>query len=236
MKYIPNPEIENTFITPPVSVYCDPNLKHNSSKYTRLVLNSMIDALNSVFSVSRLRYKITFTFIIIGLWHISASGYMLGKAHLSQYLIKQAWHKTLQDKANHKPWSWADTYPVFEISVPRLNENSYVLSGANGRSMAFSAAHITNSGQPGGPKTTIVSGHRDSHFEYLKNIKLGDKIYTVTKNNTYTYIVNSIKIIDSKKEKLIIQNINELVLTTCYPFNSLQFGGNLRYVVSSKPE
>lgn len=173
--------------------------------------------------------------LVLGCWHVSGSGYMLAKAHLSQYLIKQAWQKTLKDKDQHKPWSWADTYPVFEIKIPRINKHSYILAGASARNMAFSAAHTSISGLPGDNKTVIVSGHRDSHFQYLQDIKLGDEIITKGKNNTFYYKVVKTQVVNSQLEKIIIKNKKELILTTCYPFNSLITGGDLRYVIYAQP-
>lgn len=179
----------------------------------------------------KLKAWISLCFLGFGLWHVSQSGYMLAKAHLSQYLIKDAWQQTLVDQNNHKPWPWADTYPVFEILFPSLNKGNYVLEGANNRNLAFSAAHLSASGMPNQKKTTILSGHRDSHFEYLRHLKIGDEIITKTKSSTQKFNVTSTRIIDMTIEKLPIKNTQELLLTTCYPFDSIISGGNLRYVV-----
>jgi len=169
--------------------------------------------------------------VMFGLWLLSSSIYMLAKAELSQYFIKDAWEKTLDDKQNHKPWSWADTYPIMQLSVPRIGRNSYVLQGGSGRNMAFSVVHLTPSGMPGNSKSTIISGHKDSHFEYLKELKIGDLIVTKDKNKTHNYKVTSLDIVDSNNNSIAIRNTNELILTTCYPFNDLEFRGNLRYIV-----
>jgi len=167
----------------------------------------------------------------IGGFYLYSSGYMLIKAEISQFFIKNAWLKTLKDKRNHKPWSWADTYPIFEFNVPRIKKSSYVLQGQSGRNMAFSAVHLNSSGMPGESKSTVISGHNDSHFNYLKEVQNGDIIYIQDKNQSHTYIVTSINIVNSKQEKLNIRNVNELILTTCYPFDNLQFGSDLRYVI-----
>jgi sortase A len=178
---------------------------------------------------------ITLALLGLGCWYITTSGYMLAKAHLSQFLIADAWQKTLEDKKHHKPWSWADTYPIFEIKIPRINKGSYILEGASGRNMAFSAAHTSISGLPGQNKSTIISGHRDSHFDYLQELKLGDEIVTYGQSKNLKFKVIELRVINSRLEKLAIKNKNELILTTCYPFNSLQTGGDLRFVVHAIP-
>jgi sortase A len=47
--------------------------------------------------------------------------------------------------------------------------------------------------------------------------------------------VESIEVIDSEKSSLLINEEEpNLVLITCYPFNALQAGGRLRYVITAK--
>jgi sortase A len=160
---------------------------------------------------------------------------MLAKAELSQYLIRSAWQKTLKDKKQHKPWSWADTYPIFEMKIPRLNQSNYILAGSSGRNLAFSVTHMSQSGLLGENKTMVLSGHRDSHFSYLENLKVGDKIIIQDTDNTIIYKMTKARVIDSSKHEISILNKNELLLTSCYPFDTLSAGGNLRYVVYASP-
>ena len=171
-----------------------------------------------------------------GAFYLFSGGYMVVKAELSHYFIEQAWHETLENKQNNKPWSWADTYPILKISIPRIAKESYVLQGESGRNMAFSVVHHTSSGMPGHSKSTLISGHNDTHFSYLEELKIGDNIITQDKNNSHVYKVSEIKIINSSKEKLNIRNTNELILTTCYPFSDLQIDNNLRFVVYASPD
>ena len=173
-----------------------------------------------------------FTLILaVAGWQLATAGYMLGKAWLSQYLIAQAWQQTLVDNKAHKPWSWADTYPLFELSLPRLDQHSHVLAGASGRNLAFSSAHVSARGLPGQLRSSIVSGHRDSHFAFLQDVLLGDEIVVISYKGRLSYHVTSMQIIDSRKTQLTIRNKAELILTTCYPFNALTAGGDLRYVI-----
>ncbi len=181
----------------------------------------------------KVKKLIIFAIMALGFWHVSASAYMLSKAWLSQYLITQSWQKTLADKKIHKPWSWADTYPVATINFPRIKQGSVVLEGSSGRNLAFSVTHLSASGMPDENKTMILSGHRDSHFSYLKDVQKGDEITVQTTQGTFTYQVTELRVVDSTKEQLNINNQQELILSTCYPFDALMAGGSLRYVVKA---
>ncbi len=174
--------------------------------------------------------------ISIGLWQISASTYMLAKAYFSQFLIQQAWQQTLIDNKNHKPWTWADTYPIAEMSVPRLHQKTYILEGSSARNLAFSATHLPESGLPNENKSMIIAGHRDSHFSYLKKVMIGDEISLKTRQNDFLYHVINIEIRNASSQKLTIKAQNELILVTCYPFDAINAGGNLRYVIYLQPK
>lgn len=172
--------------------------------------------------------------LALGGWQVLSSGYLLAKAHLSQWLIADAWALTLKDGGAHKPWSWADTHPVAKMTVPSLSESSFILSGANARNMAFGAAHMHQSGMPGDDKTTVFSGHNDSHFSYLANINKGDEIQVETRQGLFRYQVTDLRIIDERKQGININGHDQLVLTTCYPFNTLTSGGSMRFQVTAE--
>ncbi|MBT3195680.1 MAG: class D sortase, partial [Candidatus Ruthia sp.] len=83
---------------------------------------------------------------------------------------------------------------------------------------------------------TLISGHRDTHFDFLQDVSMGDefKLDSMLDNDDYTYKVSDIKIIDSDQQDISISNNqSQLKLVTCYPFNSPIAGGPLRYVVTA---
>lgn len=169
--------------------------------------------------------------LTVGSWQVGSSVYLLAKAQLAQYLIADAWQATLEDDQHHKPWDWADTHPVAKLSFPGLNQTTYVLEGASGRNMAFGPARTLTSGMPGEHMSTVISAHNDSHFKFLGQAKLNDLIEVETTQGQFIYQVKDLRVVDSSKGKIEIRQQDELILTTCYPFNALQTGGNLRYQV-----
>ena len=171
--------------------------------------------------------------LTVGSWQVGSSVYLLAKAQLAQYLIADAWVETLQDGEQHRPWSWADTHPVAKLSFPSLNQTSYVLEGANGRNMAFGPARTESSGMPGDTISTIISAHNDSHFNFLGQVKLNDEVHIETLKGQFAYRVIDLKIVDSSQQHVTINQQDELILTTCYPFNALQTGGKMRYQVTA---
>jgi len=58
------------------------------------------------------------------------------KALLAQVLLERAFAASLADGQPVKPWSWADTWPVARIEVPRLHRSEIALAGSSGQALA----------------------------------------------------------------------------------------------------
>ncbi len=176
--------------------------------------------------------------LVIALLLFSKSGYMYLKAELSQVLIERAWDKAVaKGRAEEaKPWSWADTYPIAKMTFHRDHNSLYVLEGTSGEALAFGPGHYRGTALPAEQGDSVIAGHRDSHFSFLRDAKIGD-IFSVEnyKRTKANYQIEQIKIVDSTKEKINIQkDIDRLQLVTCYPFDAIRSGGPLRYVLYAK--
>ncbi|MCA9837134.1 MAG: class GN sortase [Trueperaceae bacterium] len=171
----------------------------------------------------------------LGFWQFGRGLYLMAKAQLAQVLLEHAWEKTLAGDPDARPWPWADTHPVARIRVPNLGIDQIVLSGSSGRNLAFGPTFQLASYQPG-EGTTILSGHRDTHFKFLKDVQPGDMIFVETPEGLeYSYEVSQTEIADIRNSQLRLDDTDRLVLVTCYPFNVLAASGPLRYVVTAKP-
>lgn len=167
------------------------------------------------------------------------------KGWLSQKLISYSWHQTIDSQQKIKPWQWADTYPIAELSFERLNKSIVVLNGGDPTTLAFSAGAIAPFNQTTGTQPFIVAGHRDSHFSFLEEIVMNDIISLADKQGkSQLYQVEAIDIIDASTGELpVLANDSQLILITCYPFtrvsnisNTSNIGSNSneRYVITAK--
>jgi sortase A len=173
---------------------------------------------------------------LCGMWQIGSASYIHAKAILAQILLETAWDKTLHGQQEVKPWPWADTWPISRLDVPGLGIDRIVLAGASGSSLAFGPGHLFGSSLPGKQGNTVIAGHRDTHFRFLKDIKRGELIQLQSlMGETIQYEVSD-AIIVHKKEAEYLANTSEntLTLITCYPFNAVRSGGPLRYLVIAK--
>ncbi|MDX2427790.1 MAG: class GN sortase [Xanthomonadales bacterium] len=158
------------------------------------------------------------------------------KAELAQHLLERAWLRTLAGEADAKPWPWADTRAVAILEVPRLGLREIVLEGSSGRNLAFGPT-LVNTGRFDDSSDRVLSGHRDTHFNFLKDLKNGDLLRLRTSSEIRDYRVSWQEAVDSRRQQLVIDDsADRLTLLTCYPFDAATTGGPLRWVVTALPE
>jgi sortase A len=86
---------------------------------------------------------------------------------------------------------------------------------------------------PDGGGHTVLSGHRDTVFYRLKELKESETIKLEYSDSIYTYKISKIWITDAKDQTVIVEKQTPtLTLTTCYPF---YYVGNApkRYIVQA---
>ena len=158
------------------------------------------------------------------------------KAELAQHLLERAWLRTLDGEKGAKPWPWADTRPVAVLEAPRLGIREVVLEGSSGRNLAFGPTLLNNAGIENS-SDRVLSGHRDTHFSFLKDLENGDLLRLRTPAGVQDYRVAWQETVDSTEEQLVIDDsMVRLTLLTCYPFDAPTAGGPLRRVVTALPD
>ena len=173
--------------------------------------------------------------IVAGFWQVGQGVYIHAKARLAQYLIADAWNKTLAGQRAVKPWPWADTWPVARIDAPAAGEQLYVLAGADGRAIAFGPGHRHGTPLPGAAGSSVIGGHRDTHFAFLRDLKRGDELTVQRADGAWRrYRVSEMQVVDKGAVHVAGNGgPTRLTLVTCWPFDALRAGGPERYVVTA---
>jgi len=174
--------------------------------------------------------------LCLGFWQLGHGAYIPAKAWLAQELMLRAWHRASAGVDRPAPWPWADTWPVARLSARSGAVDLIVLSGGSGRTLAFGPGHLSASSLPGEPGNSVIAGHRDTHFNFLRNVELGELVTVETiDGRQHAYKVVGIDIVDSRRGSLLLDTDEAfLSLVTCYPFEAREAGGPLRYVVTAK--
>jgi sortase A len=171
---------------------------------------------------------------LAGLWLIGDALYIHAKAIVAQVLLDRAFAAEVASGAIVKPWSWADTWPVARIEVPRLAAHAIVLAGGSGQALAFGPGHLERTPDAGEPGTAVYAAHRDTHFAFLGRIEAGDEIVVTRRNGaTARFRVTHAQVVrwDASGVDPAAPG-RRLALVTCWPLDSA-IPGPLRYVVSA---
>lgn len=96
-----------------------------------------------------------------------------------------------------------------------------VAYGVEETTLEKSPGWLDTSASPGEEGVCVVYGHRNrNHLKVLKNVEVGETIVVTTSDGrAFSYIIESIEILDSMEE-LTIPTVSgsRLLLATCYPF------------------
>ena len=174
--------------------------------------------------------------LILGFWLIGQGAWIPVKAIAAQWLLQHAWERALKTQQPAKPWPWADTWPVGRLLIPQYGIDQIILSDASGQSLAFGPGQLSGSARPVESGTIVVSGHRDTHFQFLQHLQEDDRLYVESPDGSRTsYTIQELTVVDSRLTLLAHHDdADTLLLTTCYPFDALVPGGPLRYVVRAE--
>ncbi|MDJ0814052.1 MAG: class GN sortase [Woeseiaceae bacterium] len=185
---------------------------------------------------SRLGSLVVACVLGLGFWQIGQGAYIPAKAWFAQELMQRAWQRAEHENDRQVPWPWADTWPVARLQANAGDVDLIVLAGGSGRTLAFGPGHLSASALPGDAGNSVIAGHRDTHFSFLRNIEMGDSLVIERFNGRkHLYKVIGIDVVDSRRGSLLLDtDASILSLVTCYPFDATESGGPLRYVVTAR--
>ena len=174
--------------------------------------------------------------LALGFWQLGQGAYIPAKAWLAQELMQRAWLRVTAGEDRAAPWPWADTWPVARLTSKTRDVDLIVLAGDSGRTLAFGPGHLGASATPGDTGNAIIAGHRDTHFAFLRDVEPGERLGVETiAGASYVYEIVDTAIVDSRTGSLALDtDLSMLTLVTCYPFDALEPGGPLRYVVTAR--
>jgi len=109
---------------------------------------------------------------------------------------------------------------IARLVIPRLHSERFVLAGASDANLKQGPAWITETVPPGTQGNCVITGHRDTHFAFLKSVQVGDAILLDNRWSRYSYRVDELYIVSDKDlAPYRTEQTAVLTLVTCYPFS-----------------
>jgi sortase A len=184
---------------------------------------------------SRIAMAIAALSALTGALLIGKGAAIHAKAALAQILLERAFDRSLAAGQPFKAWSWADTWPVARLEVPRIGARAIVLKGGSGEALAFGPGLLDGTPAPGEAGSSVIAAHRDTHFSFLRDVRPGDTI-RVTRGDG---VIFWFRVADAQVVPWDASGIDAheeghwLVLATCWPLGATT-SGDLRYVVRAQ--
>jgi sortase A len=147
---------------------------------------------------------------IIGAVLFGHGAFVNAKAYVAQVLLERAFAATIASGHPVKPWSWADS----------------------GQALAFGPGHVELTAEPGARGTAVYAAHRDTHFRFLRDVRIGDEIdVTSSDGQTFRYRADTARVVRFDASGIDpLTGGRELVLSTCWPFDAVTPGPE-RYIL-----
>lgn len=107
-----------------------------------------------------------------------------------------------------------------DLIIPKLKAKMPIVEGTDEDELAVGVGHYAGSVLPGEPDNSVLSGHRDTVFRHVGELKQGDELWVVTTQGTFVYVIAKTWVTDPDDRSVIVPYGKPvLTLTTCYPFS-----------------
>ena len=106
------------------------------------------------------------------------------------------------------------------LEIPRLRVSVAVLEGDDDRALSVGAGHLPETPLPWDVGNVGVSGHRDTFFRPLRDMRVGDDIYFATDHGDFAYRVRTVMVVGPEDVWVLHRRDDvHLTLITCFPFD-----------------
>jgi sortase A len=151
-----------------------------------------------------------------GLFGLAYAAYVVADARTYQ-AIEQSKFESVSPREERHPV--IEGSAIGEMEVPRLGLKAIFVQGDSPRILRRAVGHISETALPGEWGNVVLTGHRDSFFRPLRNIRQGDVITLKTFDGDFQYQVESTAVVPPNDTQVLQPSSQRtLTLITCFPF------------------
>ncbi len=160
----------------------------------------------------------------------------LGDLAFAQHLMLRSWQSQATDGRGDLEGRWPGAFPIMRLFAARGDVDLVVLAGSSETTLALGPGHLEASAEPGAAGNTVITGRRDSYFRFLADLEIDDSLAIETlAGKRHLYRIVDIDIVDARRARLVLDTPDSfLTLVSAYPFDPLEPGTDMRYVVTAR--
>jgi sortase A len=108
------------------------------------------------------------------------------------------------------------------LTIPSVNLSVAIVEGDDDQALRIAAGHLADTPLPWDEGNSAFAGHRDTFFNPLQDLRVGDEMSLATRHGTFRYRVVVVTIVAPDDLSVLGPTGNvSLTLITCYPFSYL---------------
>lgn len=169
---------------------------------------------------------------------ISVGGFQLWQAAAIQHQAAAAQDEAAAawDSPSEDAVSPAGPQAIARLTDDDLGVDLYILPDADWDSLKDGPGLFAGV-MPGAPGTSVIAGHRETHFAFLQDLAVGDRLTIEDRDGQNTeFRVTDTRVVDGRTVRVGGGDTDEtaraeLMLVTCFPFDAPDLGPD-RYVVT----
>ena len=142
--------------------------------------------------------------LAIAAWHAGHAAWIEAKAQLAQAPdAARVARRTSAGAGDTRPWPWADTHPVARLLVPSRGVDTFVLAGRERAHARLRAGPPRRHARARARAATrSISGHRDTHFAFLRRLERGDLVVVEARDGRRRrFVVASTRVVDRQRPR-----------------------------------
>lgn len=122
------------------------------------------------------------------------------------------------------------------LVIPKIKAELPIIEGTDEDELEKGVGHYQGTAYPTEKDQIVLSGHRDTVFRSMGELEIGDTFIVKLPYGSFTYVIESTKIVNAEDRSVIKSTAPEevLIVTTCYPFSYVGDAPE-RYILSAKP-
>jgi len=124
------------------------------------------------------------------------------------------------------------------LILPKLDEKLPIIEGVDEDELDKGVGHYDGTFLPSEQGQVVLSGHRDTVFQRIGELDIGDELIVKMPYGDFTYVLEETEIVDQDNLTVIdpdSHNEEILTVTTCYPFGYVGKAPQ-RYIMHATPE
>ncbi|MHB0928108.1 MAG: sortase [Candidatus Nanopelagicales bacterium] len=120
------------------------------------------------------------------------------------------------------------------IWLPSLHQRWAIVQGTRMSDLRLGVGHVVGTAMPGATSNTVLAGHRETVFDKLGRLAIGDRVVVRTDDGRFTYRVTGTRIVKPTAVSVLAPTKTAvLTMITCYPF--VHYGPSpQRYIVTAR--